>query len=222
MGASSVSRQLTLLIIAYNRLLRDGIAGLLNEQPDITAIAAAPGWGAVEQLVFETKPQLILLDSSLGPQYGMRLLEAVREARPKPRVIVMDLLGAPEEVVEFVEAGCSGLILKDATLEHFINTIRSVAQGVAVLPPALAETIFSYVVRRAGGRSTEDVREAVTLTPREREVVALIAEGRSNKEIAEQLHIAVHTVKSHVHIILEKLALHTRLEVAAYAHRKSD
>jgi two-component system nitrate/nitrite response regulator NarL len=219
---SSVRCPVSLLIIAPNRLLRDGIADLLNEQPDLTAVAAAPAWGAVHSLVFETKPRLILLDSCLGPQYSMRLLDAVKDARPTPQMIVMDLIGEPEEVVEFVEAGCSGLILKDATLEHFITTIRSVAQGVSVLPATLTETIFSHVVRRAGGRGTKAARQAVVMTPREREVMALIAEGRSNKEIAERLHIAVHTVKSHVHIILEKLALHTRLEIAAYTHRRSD
>ncbi|HUR95113.1 MAG TPA: response regulator transcription factor [Gemmatimonadales bacterium] len=213
---------MSLLIIAYNRLLRDGIADLLNDQPDLSAIAVSPAWSAVQLLVYESRPQLILLDSSLGPPYTMRLLNIVKELRPTPRMIVMDLLGAPEEVVEFIKAGCSGLILKDATLDHFIATIRSVAQGVAVLPPTLAETIFAYVVRRAGNHGPDAAREAVALTIREREVVALIAEGLSNKEIADRLHIAVHTVKSHVHIILEKLALHTRLEIAAYAHRKSE
>ncbi|MDQ3137690.1 MAG: response regulator transcription factor [Gemmatimonadota bacterium] len=211
-----------MLIIASNRLLREGITALLNEQPDLDAIAAAPAWSAVQPLMLESKPQLILLDSSLGPQYGMRLLETAKEARPTLRMIVMDMLGAPDEVVGFVQAGCSGPILKDATLDQLTATIRSVAQGIAVLPPALAETIFDHVVRRAAGQHLDGARESVMLTPREREVVALIAEGHSNKEIADRLHIAVHTVKSHVHAILEKLTLHTRLEIAAHAHRKSD
>ena len=76
-----------------------------------------------------------------------------------------------------------------------------------MLPQSLTETLFSYVVRRAGGRDPNTVREAVMMTPREREVVALIAAGHSNKEIADRLHIAVHTVKCHVHAVLEKLAL---------------
>jgi DNA-binding NarL/FixJ family response regulator len=218
-GTSTTGSQVSLIVIAHSRLLRDGIAGLLNEQPDLTAVATAPGWDMVLALVFEMKPPLILMDSSLGPEYSIRLLEAAKGSGLRPRVIVMDLVGAPEEVVGFVEAGCTGLILKEASLEHFIRTIRSVAQGAAVLPPSLAETIFSHVVRRAGGRGSQAVREAIVMTPREREVTALIAEGLSNKEIADRLHIAVHTVKSHVHIILEKLALHTRLEVAAQTHR---
>jgi DNA-binding NarL/FixJ family response regulator len=118
-----------------------------------------------------------------------------------------------------VESGCSGLILKNTTTEHFLATIRSVSSGGSVLPASLTETIFSYVARRAATRDTDSIREAVTLTPREHEVMGLIVEGFSNKAIAEKLHIAVHTVKSHVHVILEKLALRTRLEIAAFASR---
>ena len=149
----------------------------------------------------------------------MRLLETIRKTAPEARVIVMDLIPVPQDIIEFVEAGCSGFLMKDATVEEFISTIRSVARGVRVLPPVLTGTIFSHVARHAARRDPAAVREAVTMTPREREVVALIGEGLSNKEIAERLSIALHTVKSHVHNVLEKLALRTRLQVAAYGHR---
>lgn len=216
---SGTSREISLLIIAHNPLLRDGIAGLLNEQSDITATAVDPEWAAAQSAVVETKPQLILLDSCLGASYCRQLREVTEGLRPTPRVIVMDLLG-PEEVVEFVESGCSGLILKNTTTEHFLATIRSVSRGDSVLPTSLTETIFSYVARRATTRGSDSLREAVTLTQREHEVMGLIVEGLSNKAIAERLHIAVHTVKSHVHVILEKLALRTRLEIAAFVSRQ--
>jgi DNA-binding NarL/FixJ family response regulator len=147
-----MSRETSLLIVAHNPLLRDGIASLLNEQPDLAAKAICPDWATAQPVVFETKPQIILLDSCLGPQYGRRLLEGAKDVKPRPRVIVMDLLGSPEEAVEFVEAGCSGLILKDATIEHFLTTIRSVARGGSVLPPSLTESIFSYVARNPSER----------------------------------------------------------------------
>ena len=213
-------RAKSLLIIAHNPLLRDGIAGLLNEQSDMTAKAIGPEWPAAQSAVVETKPQLILLDSCLGACYCRQLREATQELRPTPRVIVMDLLGGPEEVVEFVESGCCGIILKNTTTEHFLATIRSAGMGEYVLPACLTETIFSYVARRAATRGTDSVREAVTLTQREQEVMGLIVEGLCNKAIAARLNIAVHTVKCHVHVILEKLALGTRLEVAAFAQRQ--
>jgi DNA-binding NarL/FixJ family response regulator len=120
--------------------------------------------------------------------------------------------------VEFVHAGVSGFIMKDATLEDLVNTIRSVADGAHVLPPQMTGTLFSQIAREAVIRGRPEALSAVRMTPREREVINLIAEGLSNKEMAGRLHIASHTVKSHVRNIMEKLMLHTRLQIAAYAH----
>jgi DNA-binding NarL/FixJ family response regulator len=211
--------RISLLLVEDNRLLREGIAAMLNEQPDMEVVATAPGAEAVLPLVREARPQLVLLDSALGEHDSKRLLQAVKELSPESRVIVMDLLPAPQDIVDFVAAGCSGFILKDATLEDFVGTIRTVAEGKAVIPPPLAGTILSHVAQGAVHRDPTTVKEAVSMTKREQEIVALIGEGLSNKEIAERLQIALHTVKSHVHNVLEKLALHSRLQVAAYAHR---
>jgi DNA-binding NarL/FixJ family response regulator len=214
-----VTARISLLLVEDNRLLREGIAAMLNEQPDLTVVATTPAGDAVLPLVQEAEPQVVLLDSALAEHDSLRLLEAVKEVSPEVRVILMGFLPAPQEVVEFVEAGCSGFILKDATLEDFVATIRSVAQGVPVLPPRLTGTIFSHLANEAIRRDPAAVRDAVRMTKREGEVVALIGEGLSNREIAERLQIALYTVKSHVHNVLEKLALHTRLQVAAHAHR---
>jgi DNA-binding NarL/FixJ family response regulator len=108
--------------------------------------------------------------------------------------------------------------MKDATFEEFFSTIRAVARGVQVLPPELTNSLFDQIVRSAIGGSRTRTIEAVRLTARERQVVELLGDGLSNKEIAKRLHIAVHTVKSHVHNVLEKLSLRSRLEVAAFTH----
>jgi two-component system nitrate/nitrite response regulator NarL len=134
------------------------------------------------------------------------------------RVIVMDLLPVHEEIAEFVNAGVAGFILKDATLEDFVGTIRSVASGMRVLPPRMTGTLFSQIARAAIDRGQEAALEAVRMTQREREVIALIAEGMSNKAIAQNLNIATDTVKSHVRNVMDKLALNSRLQIAAYAH----
>jgi DNA-binding NarL/FixJ family response regulator len=133
-------------------------------------------------------------------------------------VIVMQLLPAHEDVVDFVHAGVSGFIMKDASVGEFVATIRAVADGASVLPPRMTGSLFSHVADHAVTRGNGRAKAATRMTSREREVTALIAEGLGNSEIAGRLDIAAHTVKSHVHNILEKLALHTRLEVAAYAH----
>ncbi len=211
--------KIQLILVEDNRLLREGLTAMLNEQPDIKVVAAfGNGREAVLRATQELKPQIVLLDLGLRGQNSLRLVECVREASPEVKVIVMDLLPVQADIVAFVREGASGFLLKDATFEDFLETIRSVAAGAKVLPPSLTGSLFSQIVEQVVEQGKVDLIGAVRMTKREREVVDLIAEGLSNKEIALRLNIATYTVKSHVHNILEKMALHTRLQVASYAH----
>jgi DNA-binding NarL/FixJ family response regulator len=211
--------KIRLLIVEDNRLLREGLTAMLISQPDIKVVATfGNGRDAVMKATQELKPQIILLDLGLKGQNSLRLVEWVRKESPEVKVIVMDLIPAEADIVEFVREGASGFLLKDATFDDFLRTIRSVAAGANVLPPSLTGSLFSQIVEQVVGQGKIDLIASVRMTKRERDVIDLIAEGLSNKEIAQQLNIATYTVKSHVHNILEKLALHTRLQVASYAH----
>jgi DNA-binding NarL/FixJ family response regulator len=201
--------------------VRDGLAALLDAQPGFKVVAAAEGANAGLLQVLETKPHVVLVDAALGNNDSHRLVQSVRKEAPKSKVIVMDLLPAQEDIIGFIRAGANGFIVKDATIEDFVKTIRSVAEGADVVPPSLTGTLLSHIVDQAVKHNTAAVLEAVQMTKRERGITDLIAEGLSNKEIAQRLNIATHTVKSHVHNILEKLALHTRLQIAAHAHKAS-
>ena len=214
-----MAKRILVLVIEDNRLVRDGLAALLDAQPDFKVVAAAEGANAGLLQVLATKPHVVLVDAALGNHDSHRLVESVKKEAPESRVIVMDLLPAQEDVIEFIQAGASGFIVKDATIADFVATIRSVAEGADVVPPALTGTLLSHIVDQAVMRSTAAVLEAVQMTKREREIMSLIADGLSNKEVAQRLNIATYTVKSHVHNILEKLALHTRLQIAAHAHK---
>jgi two-component system nitrate/nitrite response regulator NarL len=130
----------------------------------------------------------------------------------------MDLMPARKDLVDFIRAGANGFIVKEATVEDFITTIRAVADGATVVPHALSGALLSHIADQANGRNTPDAKNVDRMTQREAEVSQLICEGMSNKEIAQRLDIAVYTVKAHVHNILEKLALHSRLQIAAYLH----
>ena len=209
--------QIAVLLIEDNRLLRDAIAQLLASQPDIALVGAAASGEAALRESHDKTTHVVLVDLGLKDDDSVRLVRELKKATPDVRVIAMDLFPVHEDVVELVEAGVSGFILKDATPADFMNTIRAVARGSHVLPPPLTDSLFSQIARQAAGRGTRAVIDAVRLTQRERQVIDLIGEGLSNKEIAHRLHIATHTVKSHVHNILEKLALHTRLQIAAFA-----
>ena len=210
-------RSVPVFLIEDNRLLRDGLSAMLSAQGLSVVATARSGEEALRE-VARVKPQVVLLDSALGDRDSARFVQEVRHAFPDVKVIVMGLLPAHEDFVEFVKAGVAGFILKDATIEVFVATILAVADGVSVLPSMMTSTLFSHVAAQALSRGKRGVKAAVRMTVRERQVVESIADGLSNKEIAYRLHIATHTVKSHVHNILEKLALHTRLEVAIYAH----
>ena len=215
---SESTKFISVAVIEDNRLVREGITALLNHLPDLRVVAGSESddTAALASLA----PQVVLLDLGLRNGDSLRVAEKVLKDLPGSKVIVMDLLPVHEDIVEFVNAGVSGFIMKDATLDDLARTIRSVAEGVNVLPPAMTGTLFSQIARDAVTRGRPEVLESVRMTPRERQVINLIAEGLGNKEIAGRLHIATHTVKSHVRNVMEKLMLHTRLQIAAYAHRE--
>lgn len=192
----------------------------LNELPDVEVVLATTSLET--GMLKEANPQVVLLDVGLQDTHCLNLVETVQKEMADSRVIVMDLLPMHEEIAQFVNAGVAGFILKDATFEDFVGTIRSVADGVRVLPPRMTGTLFSQIAQLVVQREGAAALDVVRMTQREREVIALIALGMSNKEISLRLNIAADTVKSHVRNVMEKLALHTRLQIAAYAHQQDD
>lgn len=208
-------KRISLVLIDDNRLLVEGLAGMIREQDDFEILAASADIEEVLQTVRNAKPNVVLLDFSLENHDSLRVTGTVHQEVPEAKVIVMGLLATQEDVADFVTAGASGFIMKDSTFERFLETIRLVAAGKQVLPYELTAPLFTQIAALAVRKGKPRLLEAVGLSERERQVIDLIGEGLSNKEIAARLHIAVHTVKSHVHNVLEKLALRTRLEVAA-------
>jgi two-component system NarL family response regulator len=212
-----VSDTITVAIIDDNRLVRETLTAMLNKLTDVRVVSSDVADAA---FLAKTKPHVLLLDVGLRDQDSLRVAATLKQDHPEAKIIVMDLLPVNEEIMEFVNAGVSGFLLKDATFDEFVGTIRSVAAGQKVLPPRMAESLFSQI---AGGTDRPErarVLEDVRMTRREREVIELLGEGLSNKEIAQRLNIATHTVKSHVRNVMEKLALHTRLQVALYSRRE--
>jgi DNA-binding NarL/FixJ family response regulator len=206
--------KIKVLLIEDNRLLREGTTAMLNEQKDIRAVSSAGNRGALDK-ASKLVPDVVLLDVGLKSLNSLKVLEAIRKKYPRTEVVVMDLIPAHSEVVEFVKAGVSGFIPKDATLDDFLHTIRSVIKGVKILPPTIADSLFSQIVESAIQAGKVDrVKAAVKLTETEKHVIDLLAEGKSIREISLRLKVAVFTVKSHIRKILDKIAFRTRLEWA--------
>lgn len=216
-----MKKPIKLLVIEDNPLLREGIAGMLRARRDIHVLAAQPDGESAVLKIHRLKPNVILLDLGLRNQNSLHIVEILKKEFPSARIVVMDLAPAQGDIVQFIRAGASGFILKDATLDVFLETIRAVAGGAKVLPPLLNDSVFSQIVEYALRAGRPNLQGALRMTKREREVIGLISDGLTNKQIAGRLHIATHTVKSHVHNIMEKLALHSRLEVANFANSDS-
>ncbi len=211
---------ITVALIEDNRLLREGMTAMLDALPDVRVVLAATSVRA--EHLRDLKPRVVLIDVGLQDRSSLRIARTVKRALADSAVVVMDLLPTQQDVAQFVNAGVAGFILKDATFEDFVATIRLVSTGARVLPPPMTGTLFSQIAEAAVQRGRDEALEGAHMTAREREVIALIAAGMSNKEIAQRLDIATYTVKSHVRNVMEKLALHTRLQIAAYAHDHDD
>lgn len=212
-------KKISILIIEDNRLLRDGLASILKKQPDMHVVATVGNGENILLIIDKVKPHIVLLDLGLRNQNSLQIVKLSKKHFPGTKIIVMDLIPLQADVFEFVEAGVAGFILKDASITEFLKTIRSVYQGAQILPQHLTGSLFSQIVEHAiNGSKPSAIVESTRMTKREKQVIALIADGASNKEIALKLHLSTYTVKSHVHNILEKLALSTRVQIAKHAH----
>jgi DNA-binding NarL/FixJ family response regulator len=217
-GRTNWMRKIKILLIEDNRILRDGIKALINAQPDLKIVAATGGNHDTLQQARSLKPQVVLIDLGLRSANGLHVVTTLTKELPHTKVIGMGLIPSQLDIIEFVEAGAAGFILKDATIEDVLGTIRAVARGTRILPPLLTESLFTHVVDRALRKGKGKLLNAARMTKREREIIVLIAEAMSNKEIAQRLNLSTYTVKSHIHNILEKMALHSRLEIATHSY----
>jgi DNA-binding NarL/FixJ family response regulator len=211
-------KKIRLLLIEDNRLLRDGIFSILKTHKDIVIIAASGDGKNSLSKIQQLKPNIVLLDLGLRSQNSLHVVEIVKKEFPQAKIIVMDLAPVQADILQYVKAGANGFILKDASLNDFLITIRTVSEGSTVLPPLLVDSLFSQIVDHAVREGKPRLKEAVMMTKREREVIRFLGDGMSNREIGQKIRISTYTVKSHIHNIMEKLALHTRLEIANYSY----
>jgi len=206
-----------ILLIEDNRILREGITAVINGEKDVEVAAVSDGKDNTLSKTRSVKPHVVLMDLGLDSQNSLDVVQSVKKEFPEVKIIGMGLAPAQSDIMEFVQAGAEGFILKTATVAEMIETIRAVASGATVLPSSMTGSLFSQVAEYAIRKGKRNLKVAIRMTEREKEVIALIVDAKSNKEIAEELNIATFTVKSLVHNIMEKLALHSRLQIANHA-----
>jgi DNA-binding NarL/FixJ family response regulator len=206
-------RKITILLADDHSVVRQGFRRILESQPDMQIVGeAANGRQAIEQAT-KLLPDVVVMDVAMPELNGIEATRRLMESSPRTRVLALSMHKDAVYVREILRAGARGYLLKDAIDADLLAAVRSVAKGEAYLSPAIADAVLT------------DYRQHVTdpidlLTSREREVLQLIAEGKTNKEIATTLKLSVYTVDAHRGRIMEKLNLHSTGELVRFAVRK--
>jgi DNA-binding NarL/FixJ family response regulator len=208
-----------------HEVVRAGFAALLDTQPDFTVLGTAADGGEAVRVCRDLRPDVVLMDVRMPSLDGIEATRQLADAGagagpgdPGPRVLILTTFDLDEYVFDALRAGASGFLLKDVTAERLFDAVRVIAAGEALLAPAVTRRLISEFTRLRPVSGTPRAAVLSALTPRETEVLRLVAEGMSNPEIARRLVVTEETVKTHVSRILAKLGLRDRTQavVAAY------
>lgn len=203
-----------------NCLLLEGLVAMLGDQQDFDVIGTAPSGLQTVEKIKDLQPEVALIDIGMPDKDGLEVTQILRRNSPNVKVIILGLVDLTEEIMACIEAGATGYVLKESSFEHLVETIRSVHKNETFCSPRMAASLFSRVAELTSQNRTTPPLDSVRLTGREMDVINLIAEGLSNKEIGRRLFIETQTVKNHIHNILDKLQLHNRFEAVQYARER--
>lgn len=216
-GRLSRQERISVGLIEHHRLLRERLTEFLNRQSGLHVVVSAAATPEGLERLQAARPQVVAIDAAAGSQASHACLRRIRGMLPEAHVVMINVPPMQEDIILFIEQGAGGLLHQDATVDEFVETITMVSGGTNMIPKPLIPLLFaglanSTTPQQVPGRGKSDD----PLTEREREVANLIAGGGSNQAIADHLAISLHTVKTHVHNVLAKLGLQSRLQVAAH------
>lgn len=210
-----------LLIAEAHRLFRHSLRALLEQERDLTVIAEAADGREAFHLAIAHKPDLVLMDIDMPSRDGVTATKLIHSCVPDTRVVLLSAHDDDARIVEAVEAGAFGYLLKDADSTELLRCIRAAARGEHLQSPCMPDQFARRALAAVGHRPYEETALLSGLTDREREILAYAAIGRSNKEIADDLCVSLDTVKTHLHHIYRKLSVHGRVEaVLAFLQAK--
>ena len=207
------------LVVDDHDLFRTGLATMLGSQPDIEVVAQASGGRMGVRLAGELRPDVVLMDLRMPDLEGPEATREILELAPETAVVALTVLSEEAAVAAALEAGACGFLSKDTPIDDVAVAVRASAQGAAWLSPRAAEVVLRRL-RRGELEPESEVDKATMLSPRELDVLRLIARGKENSEIADTLHISRRTAKNHVSNILAKLGVPSRVQAAIYAVRR--
>jgi len=210
-------KKIRVLLVDDHAILREGIKALLEKQDDIEVVAeAADGREAIPKAV-QFRPDVVVLDISMPKMDGLESTRQMKRENPDIKVLVLTMHDNEEYFFQLLRAGASGYVTKKSVSRELVSAIEAVYRGESFFCPSMAKFLLSDFLRL--DKAVENTSQE-ELTPREREIVKLIAEGYTNQQIADLLHRSVKTIESHRSNILRKLGIHDSIELVKYAVRK--
>jgi DNA-binding NarL/FixJ family response regulator len=204
------------LVADDQEVVREGFAALLDTQPDIEVVARAADGAEAVRLSVEHRPDVVLMDVRMPLLDGIEATRQIAAADEGPRILILTTFDLDDYVYDALQAGASGFLLKDVPAETLFEAVRVIAEGEALLAPAITRRLIAEFARLRPRQVRPD--ELSALTPRETEILGLVAEGLSNREIAERLVLSDETVKTHVSHVLRKLGLRDRAQAVVVAY----
>lgn len=211
-------KKVRLLVADDHKIFRQGIKKLLEEEPDLQVVGEAADGREVVKKAAELKPDIILMDIAMANLNGLEATKQIKKVLPESRIIMLTMHKNEEYVLQSFQAGASGYILKEGAVEELVSAIRSIHADKSFLSPTVSKTLVDAYLRKMETGKTETPFDL--LTDREREVLQLIAEGFTNREVAKQLYISVKTVEAHRAHIMQKLNIHDIAKLVKYAIQK--
>lgn len=209
--------RIRVLLVDDHTLFREGLAGILNTQPDFQVVGeASDGLEAVVK-ARELMPDLILMDIGMPGVDGLEATRRIKQELPATTIVMLTVRDEEEKLFGAIKNGAQGYLLKSIRSHEMLKLLRGAVRGEAAITPALAGRMLEEFRRMSRVLPPQAGEGPVTLTHREQEVLSLVAEGKTDKEVADALHISLHTVKSHMRNILAKLHVSNRYQAARYA-----
>ncbi|MEU8898207.1 response regulator transcription factor [Nocardia sp. NPDC048505] len=209
---------ITVLLVDDQRLIRSGLRMLLESTEDLRVVGEAADGVEAVRLCAELTPDLVLMDLRMPGLDGVEATRRIIGSRPGAKVLVLTTFDDDEHLYPALAAGAAGFLVKDTAAAELLGAIRRTVAGEMPFSPAL----LPRLVGRALSAAPRADPDPVALTPREREVLALVGAGLGNQEIADRLHLGVTTVKTHVGNLMDKTGCDNRVRLAVYAHRRVD